>query len=350
VHRFIIGGEALQGESLLFWGSRLPETRFVNEYGPTETVVGCCTYEISGAELATGMMPIGKPIANTQLYILDVHLQPVPVGVAGELYIGGAGVARGYLNRPELTAERFVPDPFSSRAGARLYRTGDMARYLPGGNLDFLGRTDTQVKIRGYRIELGEIESQLRQFPGIQESVVVVREDIPDDKRLVAYFTAQPDVAPTFNDLRDFLRAKLPEYMLPSAYVALESIPLNSNGKVDRRALPSPHLVGMRPEQEYISPRTPTETLVASVWAEILGIEHIGAHGNFFDLGGHSLLAMRAASRLSEQIKIDLSIRSLFEFPTVASLADRIDTIRWAMRKSQEAATNQPDNHEEITI
>jgi amino acid adenylation domain-containing protein len=319
VHRFIIGGEALQGESLLFWGSRLPETRFVNEYGPTETVVGCCTYEISGAELATGMLPIGKPIANTQLYILDAHLQPVPVGVAGELYIGGAGVARGYLNRPELTAERFIPDPFSSRAGARLYRTGDMARYLPGGNLDFLGRADTQVKIRGYRIELGEIESQLRQFPGIQEVSVIVWQEAQGDKRLAAYFTSEADVDISAAALLNFLRQSLPDYMMPSAFIRLESMPLTPNGKVDRKGLPAPSISRLK-SKSYAPPRDSFESLLSSIWEETLNVHPVGIHDNFFELGGDSILGMQIIAK-ARLVNIYLTPMQIFQHQTVAQLA-----------------------------
>jgi len=237
----IIGGEALMGESLLFWQQHAPETRIINEYGPTETVVGCCVYEVGRGQRIEGAVPIGRPIANTQLYILNGYLQPVPVGVAGELFIGGAGVARGYLNRPELTAERFIADPFSSEPTARLYKTGDLARYLVNGTIEYIGRIDDQVKIRGFRIELGEVEAVLNQHATVRDAAVMLREDEPGDKRLVSYVVpAQNEVTPVFSELRGFLSEKLPEYMVPSAYVVVDEIPLTPNGKVDRRALPAP--------------------------------------------------------------------------------------------------------------
>jgi surfactin family lipopeptide synthetase A len=266
-------------------------------------------------------VPIGRPIANTQLYILDPVLQPVPIGIPGELYIGGDGLARGYLNRPDLTAEKFIPNPFGSEPGARLYKTGDLARHRPDGNLEFLGRLDHQVKLRGFRIELGEIEAVLGGHPAVREAVVVVREDVPGDMRLVAFVVSDQEPAPASRELRAFLQAKLPDYMIPSVFIRLDILPLTPNGKVDRRALPAPDQARPAPEDAFVAPRTPVEEGLARIWAQVLGLEQVGIHDNFFELGGHSLLAMRVISRLRDTFHMELPLRSLFEAPTVAGLA-----------------------------
>ncbi|HLK56986.1 MAG TPA: amino acid adenylation domain-containing protein, partial [Chthonomonadaceae bacterium] len=329
----VIGGEALTAEHLAFWRANAPHVRLINEYGPTETVVGCCIYEAPPHVALSGAIPIGRPIANTRLFILNPQMQPVPVGVSGELYIGGAGLARGYLNRAELTAEKFVPDPFSSEPGARLYRTGDLCRFLPDGNIAFQGRIDHQVKVRGFRIELGEIESALREYPAISEAVVLAREDVVGDKRLVAYVVSNSENAVSVSALREYLKARLPEYMVPSAFVLLEALPLNANGKVDRKALPAPEM-GAVTEQEYVAPRTPIEAGVAEVWSEVLRLESVGAHANFFELGGHSLLATQVISRLRSAFQVELPLRALFEAPTVAELAARVEQARGEERIS----------------
>jgi amino acid adenylation domain-containing protein len=318
---FIIGGEALRGESLTFWRTHAPDTRLINEYGPTETVVGCCIYEVLAGASVSGAVPIGRPIANTQLYILDSLLQPVPIGIPGELHIGGDGLARGYLNRPELTAEKFIPNPFSPEPGARLYKTGDLARHRSDGNLEFLGRLDHQVKLRGFRIELGEIEAVLGGHPAVREAVVVVREDVPGDMRLVAYVVPDQEPAPTSREWRAFLQAKLPDYMIPSAFIRLDILPLTPNGKVDRRALPAPDQARPALEDAFVAPRTPVEEGLARIWSQVLGLEQVGVHDNFFELGGHSLLATRVISRLRDTFHVELPLRSLFEAPTVAGLA-----------------------------
>jgi acyl-CoA synthetase (AMP-forming)/AMP-acid ligase II len=339
----IIGGEALWGASLAFWQTHAPDTRLINEYGPTETVVGCCVYEVpAGASLA-GAVPIGRPIANTQLYILDAHLRPVPIGVPGELYIGGDGVARGYLNRPELTAEKFIPHPFGDQPGARLYKTGDLARYQPDQNIEFLGRIDDQVKIRGFRIELGEIEAVLCQHPSVHEAVVIVREDTPGDSHLVAYVVPQAQQSPSTSDLRSFLQEKLPEYMVPMAFVILERLPLTPNGKVDRRALPQP-----KRESPFVAPRNAVEEALAGMWAEVLRLERVGIHDNFFALGGHSLLATQVVSRLRSAFQVELPVRRLFdEGSTVAGLAELLETIRWAAQGSQVSPSTTEEDREE---
>ncbi|HEU5378313.1 MAG TPA: amino acid adenylation domain-containing protein, partial [Ktedonobacteraceae bacterium] len=257
---FVIGGEQLLAEKLAFWQELAPETNFINEYGPTETVVGCCIYQVPPGEQTTGPVPIGRPIANTQLYLLSAYGQPVPVGLAGELYIGGAGLAHGYLNRPDLTAERFIPNPFDSRGGTRLYRTGDLARYRADGVLEFLGRNDHQVKVRSFRIELGEIEAVLARFPGLHECAVTVREDIPGVQRLVAYVgTRQADGAASGQQLKMYAQQHLPDYMVPALFVQLEQLPLTSNGKVDRKRLPVPGEIKREDDTEFIAPRTEVE-------------------------------------------------------------------------------------------
>jgi amino acid adenylation domain-containing protein len=289
----------------------------INLYGPSEDTT-YSTYEKLGADNA---VLIGRPIENTQIYLLDAEMQPVAVGVAGELYIGGDGVARGYLNRPDLTAERFVPDPFSERQGARLYRTGDLARYRAGARLEYLGRLDHQVKLRGFRIELGEIEAQLARHPQVRQCVVTASEDDGGDKRIVAYVVAHAGEPLATGELRAFLKEHLPQYMLPSAFVLLPELPLTANGKVDRNRLPAPEFRNQEMEREFVAPRTPTEAQLASIWSEVLKIDRIGIHDNFFALGGHSLLATQMIARLRNAYNVDVPLRRLFESPTVAGLA-----------------------------
>ncbi|HEX8118111.1 MAG TPA: amino acid adenylation domain-containing protein, partial [Pyrinomonadaceae bacterium] len=320
----IVGGENLPEEEVEFWRRHAPGVALYNEYGPTEAVVGCCVHEASEASGGSSV-PVGRAAANTRLYVLDVLGEPAPVGAAGELYIGGVCVARGYLNRPSLTAERFVPDPFSVEAGARLYKTGDVARYLAGGDIEFLGRADEQVKVRGYRVELGEIETVLVGHGRVRECAVVAREDAPGDKRLVAYVVG-PDIGEKVADeLRSYLGERLPEYMVPSRYVVLESFPLTPSGKVDRRNLPAPEYTRDEQAHDYVAPRTPAEQLLANVWAEVLHLPRVGIHDNFFELGGHSLLAVRVVSRVREVFKVELPLRALFDSATVASLSDVVE-------------------------
>ncbi|MFE8605167.1 non-ribosomal peptide synthetase [Archangium violaceum] len=308
----------------------------VNGYGPTENTTFTCCYPMRELAQVGHSVSIGKPIASTQVYLLDASMQPVPVGVAGELYTGGDGLAVGYLNRPELTAEKFVPHPFSTEPGARLYRTGDLARYLPGGRIEFLGRRDAQVKVRGFRIELGEIESVLAQHVQVRETVVVVREDVPGDKRLVAYVTAK-DTAPESGALRAWMKERLPEYMVPPAYVVLESLPLSPNGKVDRKALPAPD--GARSDKAaFEAPRTETEVKLAEIWRALLGVERVGLNDDFFELGGHSLLATQVVVRAREAFQVEVPLRNLFDAPTLAGLAERIDAALGTGRGAQAPA------------
>jgi acyl carrier protein len=297
---------------------RLPHAALYNEYGPTEATVWCSAYRCETQADAI-RVPIGRPIANTQLYGLDSHLQPVPVGVPGELYVGGAGVAGGYWKRHDLTAEKFITNPFSATPGARLYKTGDLARFLPDGNIEYLGRVDHQVKIRGFRIELGEIEAALASHPAVEEAVVVAREDEPGEKRLVAYYTGSNanGNATSVAELRAHLSSKLPEYMVPAAYVRIERMPLTANGKLDRKALPMPEGDAYA-VRRYEAPLGETETRLAEIWADVLKIDRVGRNDNFFELGGHSLLAMQVMARIRHIFNLELPVRSIFDEPTVA--------------------------------
>ncbi|MBC1312640.1 amino acid adenylation domain-containing protein, partial [Trichormus variabilis PNB] len=320
---FIIGGEALSEKIASFWKKRAPETKLINEYGPTETVVGCCIYEVEKLGYPGSNIPIGRPIANTQLYILDSHLQPVPIGVPGELYIGGDGVARGYLNRPELTQQKFIPNPFEKSQGSRLYKTGDLARYLSDGNIEYLGRIDDQVKIRGFRIELGEIAAVLNTHPQVKQAVMIVTEDIHGNKRLVAYVVTSDESLST-NQLRQFLKQQLPEYMIPSGFVTLESIPLTPNGKIDRKALPTPDGEIYR-ESEYVAPRTPIEQTLTNIWQQLLLKEKVSIHDNFFEIGGDSILSIQVVSR-AKNAGIQITPKQIFQNQTIAELAQVANT------------------------
>ncbi|MEB3279244.1 MAG: amino acid adenylation domain-containing protein [Lyngbya sp.] len=325
--RFVIfGGEALELNSLQPWFERHGDQKpqLVNMYGITETTVHVTYRPLSLADLKGSASVIGRSIPDLQLYLLDQHLQPVPVGVSGEMYVGGAGVTRGYLNRPELTSERFISSPFNN---SKLYKTGDLARYLPNGELEYLGRIDNQVKIRGFRIELGEIEALLTQHPKVWETVVLVREDEPGDKRLVAYVIPQKQTTLTSNELRQFLKEKLPDYMVPNPFVMLESLPLTANGKIDRRALPAPEFQSELTEK-YIAPRSPTEEMLAQIWGELLKVEKVGINDNFFELGGHSLLATQLVSRIRNTFQVELPLRELFNTATLAELAQLIPQLK----------------------
>jgi amino acid adenylation domain-containing protein len=319
VRHLLAGGDALSVDHCRRALEALPGTVLLNGYGPTETTTFATTHRISVSDTARASIPIGRPIANTTAHVLDAGMRPAPVGVPGELYVGGPGVALGYLNQPALTAERFGADPFSADASARLYRTGDRVRRLADGTLEFMGRMDAQVKLRGFRIEPGEIEAALRAHPAVRDAAVVVRAD-GGEKRLAAYVVADGE-APSAAALRDHLRGSLPDYMVPAAFVSLDAIPLTPNGKVDRRALPAPEVQGAA----YVAPRTETEAALAEMWRELLGAERVGVDDGFFDLGGHSLVATRLASRIRARFGVELPLRAVFEATTVATLAVRVD-------------------------
>jgi hypothetical protein len=270
--------------------------------------------------------PIGKAIDNFELYVLDKDMNPVPVGIPGELYISGIGLARGYHNRPELSAERFLPNPFSIKKGARMYRSGDLVKYLSTGDIEFIGRVDNQVKIRGFRIELGEIESVISNYPGIKESIVIVREDSPGKKQIVSYTVSKNETI-DIGELKSFIRTKLPEYMVPVAYVLIDKLPLTPSKKIDYKSLPIPGIADTTIRSEFVEPRTETERIMAEIGKEILGIEKMGVHDNFFELGGHSLLATQFISRIKDSFKKELSLKVLFKNPTIAGLSLELENI-----------------------
>jgi amino acid adenylation domain-containing protein/non-ribosomal peptide synthase protein (TIGR01720 family) len=318
----VIGGDALSGARLASWRRHAPQTRLINEYGPTETVVGCCVHEVSDADLADETVPIGRPIANARLYVLDPRLSPLPTGVPGELFIGGDGVSRGYLGRPALTAERFLPDHLSSVPGGRLYRTGDLTVRRPDGVLSFSGRMDHQVKIRSYRVELGEIEAHLEQHAAVTQSVVIAHAGSSGEKSLVAYVQSKGAKAPTADELRSFLLAKLPEHMVPAVFVILDALPLTAHGKVDRSALPAPETARAAGGGLYVAPRTPTEETLTAIWRDVLKVEQIGIHDDFFRSGGDSILSILVVARAAKA-GLRFTTRDLFQHPTIAELASR---------------------------
>ncbi len=342
----VLGGEAVSWDLIEKIQQQSPNCRIINHYGPTETTVGVLTYPVKSKQDSynSKTVPIGRAIANIQVYILDSQLQPVPTGVPGELYIGGAGLARGYLHHSELTAEKFITNPFLD--GGRLYRTGDLARYLPDGNIEFIGRLDNQEKIRGFRIEPGEIEVALLQHPNVLHSVVIAYEDCPGNKRLGAYIVPKNKQVLSTKTLRDFLKEKLPDYMIPSAFTILKTLPLTPNGKVDRRALPAPDRA--RPEQEkgFVAPRNSTEEILAVIWAEVLGVQQVGIYDNFFDLGGHSLQAIQLVSKIAVAINLDFSVRLLFSHPMIADLADALADLQ----KQQEFPKEVTSTSKKLTI
>lgn len=336
--KILCGGEALSRElanQLLKRGGSL-----WNMYGPTETTIWSAIYQV---DETSESVPIGRPIANTQIYVLNQYLQPVPMGVSGELFIGGAGLAKGYLNRPDLTAEKFIRNHFSHDPKARLYRTGDLVRYRRDGHIDYLGRIDHQVKLRGFRIELGEIETLLSQYPGVREAVVLVRENLAGNQYLVAYVTPHQEQTFTSSELRNFLKKRLPQYMVPSVFVMLDTLPLTPNGKVNRKALPYPENLRLESATAYVGPQTEVEHTIATVWQEVLGIEKVGMHDNFFDLGGHSILMVQVHKKLQEVFKRDFLMTEMFKYPTISSLVEYLSS-----RQSEQTSHQQSQKRLEM--
>jgi acyl-coenzyme A synthetase/AMP-(fatty) acid ligase len=303
-----------------------PQLQIIDAYGPTENSVYSVAYRVPKTIRLGEIKPIGYPIAQSTAYVMDGEDRLVLVGCVGELYVGGEGVARGYLNRPELTAQKFIEDPYSDRPGARLYKTGDLVRRLGNGAIEYLGRRDQQVKIRGFRIELGEIESRLLSHPQVQACVVLAREDVPGDKRLVAYYTLREGAAPEIEELRTHLKGGLPEYMIPSAFVQIESIPLTPNGKLDRKALPAPDAEAYG-HAAYEAPQGEIEAAIAQLWQELLQVDRVGRHDNFFESGGHSLLAMQFMSQIQATLALQLHLKTLFECPTVERFAASVGVL-----------------------
>jgi amino acid adenylation domain-containing protein len=323
LNTLIVAGEACSMDIASRWANG---RRFFNAYGPTEASIWATLAEYADVQATP---PIGSPIINVQVYVLDERLEPAPVGVPGEIYIGGVGVARGYFNRPDLTAERYLPDPFSTAPGARIYRTGDRARHLWGRDIQFLGRGDHQLKLRGYRIEPSEIEASLLLHPAVREAVVVTKLSAFDEARMIACYAPRGEQVPSAAQLRSFLRQRLPDFMIPSGFMALEGFPLNKNGKLDRSALSA--MADAWSESDDIAsrpPRTETEEILAAIWREVLELDRISVDDNFFTIGGHSLIATRVASRVNNSFQINLPLRRLFELPTIAELAEAIDVAK----------------------
>jgi amino acid adenylation domain-containing protein len=315
-------------DTLHHYPSRKLRFQLVNNYGPTECTVVATSGVVPSTPEHTDQLPtIGRPIDNVEVYILNADMQQVGIGEPGEIYIGGLGLARGYRNRPDLTEERFIPDPFSAKRGARLYRTGDLGRSLPNGEIAFLGRVDEQVKIRGYRIEPAEIVKVLDEHPSVQASAVLAREVEPGDRRLVAYFVSEPNNKATHTELRNFVASRLPEYMIPSVFVMLDSLPLNSSGKVDRAMLPAPDPTNILRDSTFVAPRTPIEDRVAAMLASLLDLGQVSVEDNFFLLGGHSLLGTQLIARIRDAFGIELSLKSLFDAPTAAELSSEVERL-----------------------
>ncbi len=338
VKELLTGGEALSVSHIRLAQERLPNTQLINGYGPTESTTFTCCYRIpSPVDPNLTSIPIGRPIGNTQIYILDRHLKSVPTGVPGELYIGGDGLARGYLNRPDLTQERFIPNPFSS--GSRLYKTGDLVRCLTDGNVEFIGRTDDQVKLRGHRIELGEIEAVLAQHEAVRDAVVIVREDVPGDQQLVAYLTAHSEQL-RVSQVKEYLSQQLAAYMVPNAIIVLDKIPLTPNGKADRKALPKPAV--RNTTASFVAPNTPTERMLAEVWCEVLGLSEVGIEDNFFDLGGTSILGLQVVARIQKRVSSSLRVVRLYQYPTIYTLAQYLArTLQHSTEQSRKGESKQ---------
>ncbi len=305
--------------------ARLPETRLIDGYGPTETTTFACAETLSESSVVNERVSIGRPVVNTTVRILDRQMCAVPVGVRGEIYIGGDGLARGYVGRADQTAERFVPDPYSTEGGERLFASGDIGRYRPDGRIEFLGRRDGQLRIRGFRIEPGEIETLLRQYSGVADAVVTARPSALGDQTLVAYIVKEKNAGFTDKQLQNYLEQRLPAYMRPSQFVTLEKFPLTPKGKIDHAALSTHGKAKPAFDDEFVPPRTTVEKLLADIWCELLGVDEVGVHDNFFNLGGHSLIAIKVATRIREAFHQDINLGAMFETPTVAALAEMIE-------------------------
>jgi acyl carrier protein len=344
----ISNAEALPVSLCQRWTALYPALPLLNAYGPTECSDDISHYVIDESlNKIRGSAPLGLPLQNTQAYVLDERMQPVPTGMLGEMYIGGIGVGRGYLNRSALTAERFLPDPFSKYAGSRLYKTGDRVRRYDDGKFEFVGRFDYQVKVRGLRIELAEIETVLNQYESIQRAVVITREDEPGDKRIVGYVVAKGGATLHSSDLRSHARKWLPEYMVPNAFVVLDEMPLTANEKIDRNALPRPerHMDDAVAQETFVAPRNPVEEKLAVIWREALEMDRVGIHDNFFELGGHSLLATRVISRVRNELKVQLHLRVLFDGPTIAELAKAVASAQNHATTGDGPKADVPDIH-----
>ncbi len=346
LRQLLAGGDVLSVSHVQRFLDNVKNCQLINGYGPTENTTFTCCHHITVPLKPGTSIPIGKSISNTQTYILDPHLQPVPIGIPGELYIGGDGLARGYFNRPELTDERFISNPFTLN-GEKLYKSGDLARYLPSGEIEYLGRMDYQVKVSGFRIELGEIDTALLQYPEISEAVTIVRADTPGKKVLVSYFTVITDRSKStiVSDLRQFLKQRLPDFMVPTSFMALATMPLTPTGKIDRQALPQPDFAAA--SELYVAPRSPVEQQIMEIWAQLLKLDRVGIHDNFFALGGYSLVGIQMISRLRQVLQVEILMSNLFEFPTVAELAERIENLRWVAQGIEAARSELTDDYEE---
>ncbi len=346
LRQVIAGGDVLSVPHVQKFLDTVPHCQLINGYGPTENTTFTCCYPVTPPLNPNASLPIGRAIANTQVYILDTQLQQLPIGIPGELYIGGDGLAREYFQRPELTATQFITHP---TLNTRLYKSGDLARYLPTGEIEFFGRIDNQVKVSGFRIELGEIEIALQQCPGIKEAVAIVRSDLPGQKTLVGYFVPAEgeDATQLSLDLRRYLQEQLPDFMVPNTLVSIPSMPLTANGKVDRQALPQPHQARLERLATYVAPRTPIEQQIADLWAQVLNLPRVGIDDNFFELGGYSLLGIQVVSRLRQVFQVEILMSTLFQLPTIAALAERVETLLWANQGVAAAHGDLADDDEE---
>ena len=347
IRQMLTGGDVVSVTHAQKFLDAVPEGKLINGYGPTECSVFSACYHVNTPVDLASSLPIGQAISNTQIYILDPQLQLVPIGIPGELYIGGDGLARGYLNRPELSAEKFIPNPF--KPDTRLYKSGDLGKYLAGGTIEFLGRSDNQVKVSGFRIELGEIEIAMLQYPGVKEAVTIVRSDTPERKVLVGYFVPDSGVdgLQLSVNLRQWLTDRLPGFMVPTKLMALSVMPLTQNSKIDRRALPQPDTTRLELGTTYVAPTTKIEEQIAQVWAQVLNLDRVGIYDNFFELGGYSLLGIQVVSRLRQVLDVEILMPNLFQLPTVAALAERVETLRWAKQGIASASLDLADDDEE---